>query len=141
MVLSFAYGRKALPCDNNKKALFLAGILWFVLYLMVVIKYPALAISSFTALALALAWNRVQLGSKKILFPLIYAAVMIVSYIVLPPNPDKIGSSMDLIRTFRIVTALTSGIFWGILAIVFGSFRDRFIPRKEQVCNCLTEIS
>ena len=56
---------------------------------------------------------------------------MIVSYIVLPPNPDKIGSSMDLIRTFRIVTALTSGIFWGILAIVFGSFRDRFIPREE----------
>ena len=95
----FAYGRKALPGDNNKKkALFLAGILWFILYLMVAIKYPAnppavgdpetiyyrqslyvgyLAISGFTALALALAWNRVQLGSKKILFPLIYAALMI----------------------------------------------------------------
>ena len=63
---------------------------------MVAIKYPAnppavgdpetiyyrqslyvgyLAISGFTALALALAWKRVQLGSKKILFPLIYAAV------------------------------------------------------------------
>jgi hypothetical protein len=149
----FAYGRKALPGDNNKKkAIFLAGILWFVLYLMVAIKYPAnppavgdpetiyyrqslyvgyLAISGFTALALALAWNRVQLGSKKILFPLIYAAIMIVAYVVLPPNPDKIGISMDLIHTFRIVTALTIGIFWGILAIVFGSLWDRFIPREE----------
>ena len=149
----FAYGRKALPGKNNRqKALFLAGILWIVLYLMVAIKYPAnppavgdpetiyyrqslyvayLVISGFTALALALAWNRVQLEYKKILFPLIYAAVMIVAYIVLPPNPDKIGISMDLIHTFRIVTALTIGIFWAILAIVFGSLWDRFIPREE----------
>ena len=148
----FAYGRKALPGDNKKKALFLAGVLWFVLYLMVAIKYPAnppavgdpetiyyrqslyvayLAISGLTALALAIAWNRVQLESKKILFPLIYAAVMIVAYVVLPPNPDKIGISMDLIHTFRILTALTIGIFWGILAIVFGSLWDRFIPREE----------
>jgi predicted cobalt transporter CbtA len=149
----FAYGRKALPGKNNRqKALFLAGTLWIVLYLMVAIKYPAnppavgdpetiyyrqslyvayLAISGFTALALAFAWNRVQLEYKKILFPLIYAAVMIVAYIVLPPNPDKIGISMDLIHTFRIVTALTIGIFWAILAIVFGSLWDRFIPREE----------
>ena len=116
MVCSILDGRYQVSSTHRRKL----SELWY------------LAISSFTALALALAWNRVQLGSKKILFPLIYAAVMIVSYIVLPPNPDKIGSSMDLIRTFRIVTALTSGIFWGILAIVFGSFRDRFIPRKEQ---------
>jgi predicted cobalt transporter CbtA len=149
----FAYGRKALPGKNNRqKALFLAGILWIVLYLMVAIKYPAnppavgdpetiyyrqslyvayLAISGFTALALAFAWNRVQLEYKKILFPLIYAAMMIVAYIVLPPNPDKIGISMNLIHTFRIVTALTIGIFWAILAIVFGSLWDRFIPREE----------
>jgi len=140
-------------CDNNKKkALFLAGVLWFVLYLMVAIKYPAnppavgdpetiyyrqslyvgyLAISGFTALALAITWKRVQFGSKKILFPLIYAAVMIVAYVVLPPNPDKISISMDLIQTFRVVTALTIGLFWGILAIVFGSLWDRFIPREE----------
>ena len=149
----FAYGRKALPGDNNKKkALFLAGVLWFVLYLMVAIKYPAnppavgdpetiyyrqslyvgyLTISGFTALALAITWKRVQFGSKKILFPLIYAAVMIVAYVVLPPNPDKINISMDLIHTFRVVTALTIGLFWGILAIVFGSLWDRFIPREE----------
>ena len=149
----FAYGRKALPGDNNKKkALFLAGVLWFVLYLMVAIKYPAnppavgdpetiyyrqslyvgyLAISGFTALALAITWKRVQFASKKILFPLIYAAVMIVAYVVLPPNPDKISISMDLIHTFRVVTALTIGLFWGILAIVFGSLWDRFIPREE----------
>ncbi len=150
----FAYGRNALPGNSNKrKAIFLAGILFFVLYLMVAIKYPAnppavgdphtiyyrqtlyvayLAISGFTALALALAWNRLQLKSKKILFPLIYAAVMIGAYVTLPPNPDRISISMDLIQTFRIWTAVTIGIFWGILAILFGSLWDKFIPREEK---------
>ncbi|HTH21217.1 MAG TPA: hypothetical protein VL854_03290 [Nitrososphaeraceae archaeon] len=31
------------------------------------------------------------MGSSKFLFPLIYAAVMIVACVVLPLNPDKIG--------------------------------------------------
>jgi hypothetical protein len=146
----FAYGRNALPGNSNKKkAIFLAGILWFVLYLMVAIKYPAnppavgdpetiyyrqslyvgyLAISGFTALALALAWNRLQVKQKKIIFPLIYAVVMIAAYLGMPANPDKISISMELIQNFRILTALTIGMFWGILAVLFGSLWDRFIP-------------
>ena len=150
----FAYGRNSLPGDNNKKkALFLAGVLWFVLYLMVAIKYPAnppavgdpetidyrqglyiayLAISGFTVLTLALAWNRLQVKSKKIIIPLIYAAVMIAAYVGLPPNPDKISISMDLIQTFRIWTAVTIGMFWGILGILFGSLWDRFIPAQHR---------
>ena len=149
----FAYGRKSLPGDNSKKkALFLAGVLWFVLYLMVAIKYPAnppavgdpetiyyreglyiayLAISGITALVLALVWNRVQMKSKKIVLPLIYAGIMIAAYIGMPSNPDEITISMELIQTFRILTAFTIGIFWGILGILFGSLWDRFIPRQE----------
>lgn len=156
----FAYGRKSLPGDNNKKkALFLAGLLWFVLYLMVAIKYPAnppavgdpetinyrqglyvayLAISGFTVLALALVWNRLKDNkSKKIILPLIYAAVMIAAYVGLPPNPDKISISMDLIQTFRIWTAITIGMFWGILGILFGSLWDKFIPREEPKITAL----
>jgi hypothetical protein len=48
-----------------------------------------LAISGFTALALALAWNRLQVKSKKIIFLLIYAAVMIAEYLGMPANPTK----------------------------------------------------
>lgn len=150
----FAYGRHALPSDSNKKkAIFLAGVLWFVLYLMVAIKYPAnppavgdpqtiysrqslfvayLATSGFTVLALALLWNRFQDNkSKRIILPLIYAAVMTVAYIGFPPNPDKITISMELIQTFRFWTAMTIGLFWGILAIIFGSLWDKFIPREQ----------
>jgi predicted cobalt transporter CbtA len=91
-----------------------------------------LAISGFTALALALAWNRLQVKSKKIIFLLIYAAVMIAEYLGMPANPDKISISMELIQTFRILTALTISMFWGILAVLFGSLCDRFTPTQNR---------
>jgi len=151
----FAYARYSLPGSNNKsKAIFLAGLLWFVIYMIVAIKYPAnppavgdpntiyyreslyvayLAVSGFTVLALALLWNRLKDNkSKKIILPLIYAAIMIGAYVGFPPNPDKIGISMDLIQTFRIWTAITIGIFWGVLAIIFGSLWDRFISTQNR---------
>ncbi len=149
----FAYSKNALPGSNNKKkALFLAGILWFVLYLVVAIKYPAnppavgnpetiyyrealyvafIAISGFTALILALLWKRVKINSKKIVFPLVYAGIMTTAYLAMPANPDPINISMVLVQNFRVWTAVTIGIFWGLLGIIFGSLWDKFIRPEE----------
>ena len=149
----FVYARNALPSDNNKKkALFLAGILWFVLYFVVALKYPAnppavgdpetiyyrealyvafIAISGFTALGLALFWNRIKITSKKIVFPIVYAGIMIGAYMAMPANSDSISISMELIQNFRVWTAVTVGIFWGILGIIFGSLWDRFVRPEE----------
>ena len=149
----FAYSKNALPGSNNKKkALFLAGILWFVLYLVVAIKYPAnppavgnpetiyyrealyvafIAISGFTALTLALLWKRVKINSKKIVFPLVYAGIMTAAYLAMPANPDPINISMELVQNFRVWTAVTIGIFWGLLGIIFGSLWDKFIRPEE----------
>ena len=149
----FAYSKNALPGSNNKKkALFLAGILWFVLYLVVAIKYPAnppavgnpetiyyrealyvgfIAISGFTALILALLWKRVKINSKKIVFPLVYAGIMTAAYLAMPANPDPINISMELVQNFRVWTAATIGIFWGLLGIIFGSLWDKFIRPEE----------
>jgi hypothetical protein len=149
----FAYSKNALPGSNNKKkALFLAGILWFVLYLVVAIKYPAnppavgnpetiyyrealyvafIAISGFTALILALLWKRVKINSKKIVFPLVYAGIMTAAYLAMPANPDPTNISMELVRNFRVWTAVTIGIFWGLLGIIFGSLWDKFIRPEE----------
>jgi hypothetical protein len=149
----FAYSKNALPGSNNKKkALFLAGILWFVLYLVVAIKYPAnppavgnpetiyyrealyvafIAISGFTALILALLWKRVKINSKKIVFPLVYAGIMTAAYLAMPANPDPINISMELVQNFRVWTAVTIGIFWGLLGIIFGSLWDKFIRPEE----------
>ena len=119
----FAYSQNYLPGSNyKKKAILLAGILWFVLYFMVAIKYPAnppavgdpetiyyreglylayICISGFSALVLAIAWKKLKSTKKNIIIPLLYALIMTAAYIALPPNPDKISISMDLIQTFR----------------------------------------
>jgi H+/gluconate symporter-like permease len=126
--------------------------MWFVLYFVVALKYPAnppavgdpetiyyrealyvgyIMISGFAALGLAACWNRIQINSKKTVIPLIYAAIMVTAYLVMPPNPDKIEISMDLIQTFRLLSALTIGIFWAILGIVFGSLWDKFLSKDQ----------
>jgi predicted cobalt transporter CbtA len=150
----FAFGRKSLPgTSGTRKAIFLAVVLWFVLYFVIALKYPAnppavgdpdtiyyreglyvayICISGFTALALAFLWKRLHMKSKKIALPLVYAGIMIAAYVGFPPNPDSISISMELIQTFRILTVITIGIFWGILGILFGSLWDRFVPREEQ---------
>ena len=151
----FVFSRNKLPGKNNKqKALFLAAVMWFVLYFMVAIKYPAnppavgdpatiyyrevlyvgyIMISGFAALGLAVSWNRIPISSKKIIIPLIYAAIMVTAYIVMPPNPDKIEISMNLIQTFRIFSAITIGIFWAVLGIVFGSLWDKYLSKEQAI--------
>ena len=149
----FVFARSKLPGKNNKqKAILLAGIMWLVLFLMVALKYPAnppavgdpetiyyretlyvgyILISGLAALGMAVIWIRTRMNSKKIIIPLMYAAIMITAYVVMPSNPDKIEISMDLIQTFRILTAITIGVFWGILGIIFGSLWDKFLSKEQ----------
>ncbi|HEY6949622.1 MAG TPA: CbtA family protein [Nitrososphaeraceae archaeon] len=151
----FVFARNKLPGnDNKRKALFLAAVMWFVLYFMVALKYPAnppavgdpatiyyreilyvvyIMISGFAALGLAVSWNRIPISSKKIIIPLIYASIMVTAYLVMPPNPDKIEISMNLIQTFRIFSAITIGIFWAVLGIVFGSLWDKFLSKERTI--------
>ncbi len=78
----FAFSRQSIPGSNNKKkALILAGIMWFVIFLVPALKYPAnppavgdpetiyyrqslylayLAISGFTALGLAFMYGKMK---------------------------------------------------------------------------------
>jgi len=149
----FVFARSKLPGKNNKqKAILLAGIMWLVLFLMVALKYPAnppavgdpetiyyretlyvgyILISGLAALGMAVIWIRTRMNSKKIIIPLMYAAIMVMAYVVMPSNPDKIEISMDLIQTFRILTAITIGVFWGTLGIIFGSLWDKFLSREQ----------
>jgi len=154
----FAYSRNSilLPGSNNKKkALVLAGIMFFVLFLIPTLKYPAnppgvgnpqtiyyreilyvgfIATSGFTALALTLIHKRFgnnnPWSSKKklILLPVIYAIVLVTAYVSFPPNPDKVTMPADFISNFRIAGAFTIGLFWWLLGITLGSFWDRFKP-------------
>jgi predicted cobalt transporter CbtA len=156
----FVYSRSLLlHSDSNiKKALVLAGIMWFVLFLIPALKYPAnppavgdpdtiyyreslyiglLAISGFSALGLALLYrmlgNRTNNKNRIIIVPVIYAAIIVGAFLVLPPNPDKITAPADLVQGFRIASAFTMTIFWGLLGITLGAFWDRLKPHETAV--------
>lgn len=155
----YIYSRPLLLSQSNnnvKKALILAGIMWFVLFLIPALKYPAnppavgdpetiyyreslyiglLAISGISALGLALLYRK--LGSRAlnnknrmIAIPLVYAAIIVGAFVVLPPNPDKITVPMDLVQGFRIASVFTMSIFWGLLGIILGAFWDRAKPHE-----------
>jgi predicted cobalt transporter CbtA len=138
--------------NNKKKALIVAGIMWFVLFLMPALKYPAnppavgnpetiyyrqslyvafLAISGFSALGLAFLYRKMvaSLNTKKAtIIPLAYAAIMVGAYLAMPANSDPINAPIDLVIGFRITSAITISMFWGLLGIIFGTFWDKLNP-------------
>jgi predicted cobalt transporter CbtA len=156
----FAYSRNALPGSNNKrKALALTGLMFFVLFLIPSLKYPAnppavgnpatiyyreslfigfISISGFSALALALLYRRLRSMDRlkmKTTLLLIYAAIMVTAYLVFPPNPDKITIPMELVTGFRVVSAFTIAIFWGLMGITSGAFWDKL--KSQHTSNLL----
>ena len=154
----FVYSRSLLLPQSNsniRKALVLAGIMWFVLFLIPALKYPAnppavgdpetiyyrealyiglLAISGFSALGLALLYRKLgrtpNNKNRIIIVPLIYAAIIVGAFLILPPNPDKISAPVDLVQGFRIASAFTMSIFWGLLGLILGALWDRAKPHE-----------
>jgi len=153
----YVYSRDSLPGSNNKKkGLILAGIMFFVIFLIPALKYPAnppavgdpetieyreslyigmLVISGFTALGVAILYRSLgqnRKESRKIIVPAIYAVIIALAFTVLPNNPDEVAISADLLMNFRIVTTVTMGIFWGALGILLGSFWDVVKPHETR---------
>ena len=153
----YVYSRDSLPGSNNKKkGLILAGIMFFVIFLIPALKYPAnppavgdpetieyreslyigmLVISGFTALGVAILYRSLgqnRKESRKIIVPAIYAVIVAFAFAVLPNNPDEVAISADLLMNFRIVTIVTMGIFWGALGILLGSFWDVVKPHETR---------
>lgn len=154
----FAYTRSSIPGSNNKKkALIVASIMWFVLFLMPALKYPAnppavgdpetiyyrqslyiafLAISGFSALGLAFLYHKMgSLNTKKVIIPAAYAAIIAGAYLAMPANPDPINAPMDLVIGFRITSAITLSVFWGLLSVIFGMFWDKLNPDEAARIN------
>lgn len=149
----FAFTHNSVPGSNNKKkALIVAGIMWFVLFLIPALKYPAnppavgdpetiyyrqslyvafLVISGFSALGLAFLYRKMgALNIKKSIIPVAYAAIISGAYLAMPANPDPINAPMDLVMGFRITSAITISMFWGLLGVIFGTFWDKLNPSE-----------
>jgi predicted cobalt transporter CbtA len=149
--LVYAFSWPYLRGSNGvKKGLFLAAIMWFTIFMVPFLKYPAnppavgdpetiyyrqslyilfTIASGVGALALAFAYRK--LGNRKsrnFIIPAVYAAYITAIFAIMPPNPDAITAPMELINNFRIASASTVTLFWFILGAIFGIFWDRFKP-------------
>src|SRR5215204_4970490 len=107
----FAYTRRSIPgSDNKKKALFVAGIMWLVLFLIPALKYPA---------------NPPAIGDPDTIY---YRQSLYVAFLAMSANPDPINAPMDLVIGFRITSAITISMFWGVLGVIFGTLWNKLNP-------------
>jgi hypothetical protein len=144
----FAYSRNKLPSQHNiTKALVLAGIMWFTLFFIPFLKYPSnpptvgdpetiafrgsiyiafIALSGLGALGFAKLYKRLQ--NRKFLIPIGYAVYMIIVFLLMPQNPDKITAPLDLVNGFRIASLGTMTLYWIVNAIILGFLWQKFQP-------------
>lgn len=145
----FAYSRKRLPGQHNvTKSLILGGIMWFTIFFIPFLKYPAnpptvgdphtivfrsvtyvlfVGLSGFGALAFAKLYQRMS-RKKKYVAPLGYALYIVIVFLLIPQNPDKILAPMDLVNGFRESSLLTMTIYWVVNAIILGLLWQKFQP-------------
>lgn len=147
----FAYSRNALPGSNNvKKALVLAGLMWFTLYVIPFLKYPAnpptvgdpetvilrevlyiafITISGFGAIGFYQLYKRLQ-KNKKYLAYIGFAAFISIVFAIMPPNPDAVTAPIDLVNGFRTMSFITVSIFWIAVGFILGMFWQKFRPEQ-----------
>jgi predicted cobalt transporter CbtA len=147
----FAYSRHKLPTQNEmKKGLLLAGLMWATTYFIPFLKYPAnpptvgdpntvvlrttlfvafLLMSGFGALGFAILYKKMK--SKKFLAFVGYTGFITIAFFVMPPYPDKITISMDLVNGFRIVSAITMTVYWITNAVILGWLWKKFQPHID----------
>src|SRR3990172_151354 len=123
----FAFSRKTLPQGHDaKKALVLAAIMWFTIFLIPFLKYPA---------------NPPTVGDpdtvvlRGILFLSFiaisgYAAFMSIVFALMPTNPDEITAPLELVNSFRVMSLVTVSLYWISNAIILGVLWQRFKPDK-----------
>ena len=148
----YAYSRNSLPGIHDlKKTFTLTVIMWVIIYFIPFLKYPAnpptvgdpetillrqilylsfIAISGFGAAGFYQVYKKLQ-SRKKIAAFVGYAILMGIVFVVMPPNPDKINTSMELVNGFRVMSVIAVSIFWVSLAAILGVFWHKFRPDSQ----------
>jgi predicted cobalt transporter CbtA len=148
----FTLSRNSLPGDNNvKKALILAGIMWFTIYFIPFLKYPAnpptvgdaetvvlrsvlylsfIAISGFAAVGFYKLSKMLQ-GNKKLFALIGYAVFVSAVFVAMPENPDEVTAPIDLVNGFRIMSVLAVSTYWMSVGLILGILWNRFKSNRE----------
>lgn len=157
----FALSRKILPGNHHvKKALVLSGIMWFTIYLIPFLKYPAnpptvgdpdtvvlrailylsfIAISGFGAVGFYQLFKRLE-KSKRIVALIGYGVFISAAFLLMPENPDEVTAPMDLVNGFRATSVITVSIFWISVGIILGAFWQKYNPDKQIQTNTTSKF-
>jgi predicted cobalt transporter CbtA len=145
----FLFVRKSLPEGNNvKKMLILSGLMWFTIFVIPFLKYPAnpptvgdaetvvmrgilflsfIAISGLGAIAFYQVYKKIQ--NKKFLAFVGYATFISVVFFLLPGNPDEITAPMELVEGFRGASFVAVSVYWLTLGLILGGFIEKLQER------------
>jgi len=148
----FALSRNSLPGNHDmKKSIVLAGIMWFSLYFIPFLKYPAnpptvgeaetvmlrailyvsfIAISGMGVLAFYKLSKKFK-SNKKFVSVIGYGLFITVVFFVMPDNPDKVTAPMNLVNEFRLMSVLGVSSFWISVGIILGLLWNRFESNNE----------
>ena len=157
----FALSRKILPGNHHvKKALVLSGIMWFTIYLIPFLKYPAnpptvgdpdtvvlrailylsfIAISGFGAVGFYQLFKRLE-KSKRIVALIGYGVFISVAFLLMPENPDEVTAPLDLVNGFRATSVIAVSIFWISIGIILGAFWQKYNPDKQIQTNTTSKF-
>ncbi len=150
----FALSKNSLPGNHAiKKSLLLAGVMWFTLYIIPFLKYPAnpptvgdsetivlrailylsfIAISGIGALVFYKLFKKFE-NNKKFVSVIGYGIFITVVFFIMPENPDEINAPMDLVNEFRLMSMLGVSSFWISMGMIFGFFWNRFDSDKTNL--------
>jgi len=148
----FAYSRNALPKGHTvKKTFVLAAIMWFTIFLIPFLKYPAnpptvgeaetvvlrsilyltfIAISGFSAVGFFMLYKKLQ--NKKYLAFVGYAVFITTVFFIMPPSPDEVTAPMDLVNGFRIMSVMAVTTFWIAEAIILGLLWQKYKTKLQE---------
>jgi len=147
----FLFVRKVLPEGNNvKKTLVLSGLMWFTIFVIPFLKYPAnpptvgeaetvvmrgilflsfIAISGLGAVAFYQVYKKLQ--NKKIIAFAGYAVFISAIFFLMPENPDEITAPMELVDGFRGASFVAVTIYWLTLGLILGGFIEKLQERLK----------
>ena len=147
----FLFVRNTLPAGNNvKKILVLSGLMWFTIFVIPFLKYPAnpptvgeadtvmirgilfvsfIAISGFGAVAFYQIYKKLQ--NRKILAFVGYAVFISVAFFLMPENPDAITAPIELVDGFRSASFAAVSVYWLTLGLILGGFVEKLQERLD----------
>ena len=149
----FAYSRNSLPKGHTvKKTFVLAAIMWLVIFLIPLLKYPAnpptvgdadtvvlrqilyllfIAISGFSAVGFFVLYKKLQNKKKGFAF-IGYAVFITAVFFIIPPSPDEVTVPMDLVNGFRTMSVVAVSIFWVAEAIILGALWQKYKTKLDE---------